>query len=25
VVVFKFDEFYEKVSGLVYSRKLYKK
>jgi DNA adenine methylase len=25
VVVFKFNEFYEKVSGLVYSRKLYEK
>jgi DNA adenine methylase len=25
VVVFNFDEFYEKVSGLVYSRELYKK
>jgi DNA adenine methylase len=25
VVVFKFDEFYEKVRGLVYSRELYKK
>jgi DNA adenine methylase len=24
VVVFKFDEFYEKVSGLVYSRELYR-